>query len=359
MNRAPNSSGRVDADATLTGGSAGAGAGGAAKAAAARRTQTGSAGESRRSGRDSSRLAAERAAQAREAAEARAAAVAQAASGSGSGGSSSSSATKSPPTFWNRLGRFNPADVASAVGGYYKEKAIKGIKALPGNTRRFARRDAVGGLVGGALGITGAAVGAASGDFGSATKLATAGAAAGYYGANYYGDKEAKNVDAVNAVINEAFWNEENKARQQYLSDEEFKNSEENIRMLAQFQGSMESARESMENGDVQAFRNEGFSDIKKIGRGLKLMQEYMKDADGDSRHRGMTKEEARQRAIAVTKWEDSAGGGLYETNSLAQQKFINTTKQQIIKNGMRDQAKAEAEVKDIIKDMAYVRFGV
>ena len=129
--------------------------------------------------------------------------------------------------------------------------------------------------------------------------------------------------------------------------------------MLAQFQGSMEAARESMQNGDVQEFRNEGFSDIKKIGRGLKLMEEYMKAPDGDARHRGLSKEEARRRAIAVAKWEDSAGGGLYETNSRAQQIFMARTKKQIMDGGVTDANRAEADVKEIIRDMAYVRFGV
>ena len=253
----------------------------------------------------------------------------------------------------------NAANIASAVGGHIRAKAINGAKTLPKTAGRLVRRAVVGGIGGGALALTGAAVGAASGSPGDAMKYALAGAGAGFYGANYYGDKLANSAGETARVADEAFWNEQNKARQQYVSDEQFKNSEENIRMLAQFQGSMDAARESMGNGDVQAFRNEGFSDIKKIGRGLKLMEEYMKAPDGDSRHRGLDKKEALERAIAVAKWEDSAGGGLYETNSLAQQKFINTTKKQIMAGGVSDPNRAEQEVKDIIRDMSYYRFGV
>lgn len=251
------------------------------------------------------------------------------------------------------------ADIADAVMGHYKEKAIKGLRELPKNAVRFTRRAVVGGMAGGGLALTGAAVGAASGDAGAAMKLAAAGAGAGYYGANYYGDKIAKNIEETDKVANEAFWNEQNKLHQQQVSDERFENSEENIRMLAQFQGSMEQARESMGNGDVQAFRNEGLSDIKKIGRGLKLMEEYTKSPDGDARHKGLSRDEALKRAISVVKWEDSAGGGLYETNSLAQQKFIANTKKQVMAGREMDDSRAEQEVKDIIRDMSYVRFGV
>lgn len=175
-------------------------------------------------------------------------------------------------TRWDRLRNSDGlADAARALGYGYKDRVIKGAKTIP----RRLRRGAIGGVVGGSLAIAGAAVGIASGSPSDAFKYATAGGAAGYYGANYYGDKLAKEAGVASKMASPAFWGKQAKQRQQYLFDKEFKKNPENINTLTKALGSRDKAKEAMKDGSVQALLNNGITDPSKVAKALKLRDRY------------------------------------------------------------------------------------
>lgn len=248
-------------------------------------------------------------------------------------------------TIGSRLRNPNAAplnDVFKALGYRYKDKAIRGAKTIP----RRLRRAAIGGTVGGALGLAGAAVGIASGDPSAAFRNALAGGAAGYYGANYYGDRLAKEAVDASKTASAAFWGEEAKDRQQYLFDRDFKRNPENIDTLTKALGSRDKATKAMNDGSVQALLNNGITDPGKVAKALALRQKYI--------DRGMNDIDSLERAVSVAKWNRDSGMGVYEVNSHARETFIKGTAKQIMDNtGMSENA-ARRRVEDILKDMEY-----
>lgn len=105
-------------------------------------------------------------------------------------------------------------------------------KTLPKTGGRLVRKAAVGGFVGGSLGAIGLAVGTASGDPSKAFKYAAAGAGAGYFGANHYGDKvaAAAGKEWQSAKVN--FWGQNIKQIEQDKFDKSFLSSPKNIDTL-------------------------------------------------------------------------------------------------------------------------------
>lgn len=241
----------------------------------------------------------------------------------------------------------NVDNLTDAVADHYKDMAIKGVKSLPGAARKLVRRGVIGGVAGGALALTGAAVGAASGDAGAALKYATAGAGAGYYGANYYGDQLAKDNDKMINQAETAFWGEQAKARQQYVYDQEFKKNSANIEALTKVLGSRADAKEAMRDGTVQALLNNNITDINKIAKAVAKRNSYINN--------GMSKWKATERAVQVAKWNRDSGKSIYETNSAAHNIFIRKTKEQIKNNnpGISD-ARVDEMVTELFNDMAY-----
>lgn len=248
-------------------------------------------------------------------------------------------------TVWDRMQKEGAlGDAARAVGYRYRNKLRNGAKTMP----RRLRRAAIGGIVGGGTALAGAAVGIASGDPSKAFQYAAAGGAAGYYGANYYGDKLAKEVVGASKDAGAAFWGKDAKQRSQYLFDKEFMNNPENINAITKALGSRDKAKEAIKDGSVQALLNNGITDPGKVAKALKLRSDYMSK-------NGMDSISALERAVSVAKWNRDAGMGVYEINSRARESFIKRTMEQVQEGtpGLSN-ADARSRVEQILAEMEY-----
>lgn len=246
----------------------------------------------------------------------------------------------------NRTGLGLGARFGNAVGaaGYrnYRKLADR-AKTLPKTAGRFVRRTAVGAAGAVPLAVLGAGVGIASGDPSKAFQYAAAGGAAGYYGANYYGDKVAKGLQGTGDTARNAFWGSDVKLLNIEKHDREFKESAENIDILTQALGTRDKAKRAMQDGSVQALLNNGIADPKKVGKALKLRDKYVKS--------GMNDDAALQRAVSMAVWNRDSGKGIYEINSRARESFIKQTVEQIKQSGV-DEAEAKSRVQQILDDM-------
>lgn len=235
---------------------------------------------------------------------------------------------------------------AIGAAGYRNyRKLVNTAKTLPGSAGRLVRRAAVGGAVGLPLAMLGAGVGIASGDPSKAFQYAAAGGAAGYYGANYYGDKVAGGLSGTGKTAANAFWGSDTSKLEKDRFDREFKQDPETIDALTKALGSRGAAKEAISDGSVQALLNNGISDKSKVAKALKLKKEY--------KRKGMNDDAALQRAVAMAKWNKDAGKGIYEVNSRARQSFIEQTMKQIQENddSITDN-EARSRVEQILKDM-------
>ena len=272
--------------------------------------------------------------------------------------------TNTHPTVRGRLSKgklgLTLDNMARTAEIYYGNKLINGARSLPKTAGRLVRKAVVGGLAGGTLAITGAAVGAASGDAGSAMKLGTAAAAAGYYGANYYGDKYAEHAGEVYNIERNAFWGEELKARNQYLADEAAKTDLDDIQMVAQFVGSMEAAQEAVDNGAIQWMREQGIEDSKYQGRVLRLAEELMKPHDGDPRHQGITDyEKALTHATAYGLQAQRAPDNVTQSGSHSNKVFVNDRIQKYMSRTGLDKDQAKEAVKNELRIIGFFKDGV
>ena len=244
-----------------------------------------------------------------------------------------------------KIGSRGLEGIGGAIGslGYrYERKLVNGIKNTPKSIGRWTRKAVLGGIAGGALGLTGAAVGIASGDAGKALQYATAAGVAGYYGANYYGDKLAKEAGEAKKDAILGYWGEDYGKRQQYLYDKKYKTDPENMKVLQKYLGAY-GAREAM-NTQVQAFLNAGITDPKAIGKALQLMNNG-KNKD----FFGQDPDEALKKAVALTEWNRDAGKGIYDKNSRAYQVFREQTIKEIQRNSGVNANDAANEVDKII----------
>lgn len=248
-------------------------------------------------------------------------------------------------TVWDRMKKEGAlGDAARAVGYRYQNKLKNAAKTMP----RRLRRAAVGGIAGGGMALAGAAVGIASGDPSKAFQYAAAGGAAGYYGANYYGDKVAKEVVEASKDAGAAFWGKDAKQRSQYLYDKEFMSNPENINAITKALGSRDKAKEAIKDGSVQALLNNGITDPGKVAKALKLRSDYMSK-------NGMDSMSALERAVSVAKWNRDAGMGVYEINSRSRESFIKRTMEQVQQGtpGLSDKD-ARSRVEQILEEMEY-----
>ena len=202
----------------------------------------------------------------------------------------------------------------TAYSGYYRAKTKLADKArtLPKAGGRLIRKAAIGGLVGGGLGTIGLAVGAASGDPSKAFSLAAAGGAAGYYGANYYGDKLAKAAGNMAKSSEVAFWGTDIKAIEQARFDRDFYRNPDNRDKLIRALNSPGAVQEAIDNGQVQAFLNVGITDAGKIGKSLLLL------------NKGKVK--SLQEAVAVAQWNRDLGPAIFDPSSEHRANYIKRT---------------------------------
>ncbi len=247
-----------------------------------------------------------------------------------------------------------------------KLRTVKGVKRLPRQAGRFVRRTAVGTLGAIPLAFMGAAVGTASGDVSKAFQLAAAGGTAGYYGLNYYGDKVARTAGNyardMKQGAQDAFWGTEKKKLEQARFDKAFKANPDNIDALTKALGSREKAKDAMENGNVQAFLNNGITDPGKIGRALVLMQRLEEGKTLDNKgkrkkHKPLDREAALKRAVAVAALNKSSGKAIYESNSYARRAFKENFTKQIVEqsNGTISSTEARNRVEDVLAEMQFI----
>ena len=234
---------------------------------------------------------------------------------------------------------------AIGAAGYRNyRKLVSTAKTLPGSVGRLTRKAVIGGVGAVPLALLGAGVGAASGDPSKAFQYAAAGAAAGYYGSNYYGDKVAGGLSGTGKTAANAFWGSDTSKLEKDRFDREFKQDPETIDALTKALGSRGAAKEAISDGSVQALLNNGISDKSKVAKALKLKKEY--------KRKGMNDDAALQRAVAMAKWNKDAGKGIYEVNSRARQSFIEQTMKQIQEDSDIDDNEARSRVEQILKDM-------
>lgn len=134
---------------------------------------------------------------------------------------------------------------------------------------RMTRKAAIGGLGGLAAGTVGLAAGVATGDVGNVFKYGAAGAAAGYMGANYAGDKLLSGEKNLRETFKEGAIGQEE--YNNLKSDKEFYESDEFRSMLnnpSLMPGEKHRNRE-MRNA-VQVYRDNGITDTGKIAGAMK-----------------------------------------------------------------------------------------
>ncbi len=225
-------------------------------------------------------------------------------------------------------------------------KLADSAKTLPKTVGRLTRKAVVGGLVGGTLGTAGIAVGAASGDPSKAFKYASAGAVAGYYGANHYGDKAAKAAGNLAQSSKVAFWGTDIKKIEQDEFDKEFKTSAKNLDTLTRTLGTREKAREAIRKGHVQAFLNQGITDTEKIGKALALMNDNKLGARNES--------DGLAKAVALASWEKNISHSIYDRTSMHRAEFIEREVEALVEAGI-DERTATKRVERILENLEYL----
>ena len=233
------------------------------------------------------------------------------------------------------------------MGGYrLKRKIANKVHTLPKSAGRLIRRVGIGGLVGGALGTAGLAIGAASGDPSKAFQYAAAGGAAGYYGANYYGDKLAKGVGKDYQSAKVAFWGSNIKQIEQDKFDKEFLADADNREKLLRGLGSPEEVEKAIKDGSVQAFLSTGYTDAGKIGKALKLLK------DG--------KVKSLDQAVAIANWERDIGPAIFDPTSEHRRSYIDRTVRELKRQSSDpdkfNENSARARVEEIIDTIDQIR---
>ena len=235
--------------------------------------------------------------------------------------------------------------VGSAAYTPYRQIANK-VHTLPKSAGRLVRKAVVGGVVGGALGTAGLAVGAAAGDPSKAFSLASAGAVAGYYGANHYGDKAAKSVGEVAESARTGFWGEDIDKIEQAKFDDEFSKDAKNIDILTRALGTRDKAKKAIEKGQVQAFLNKGVTDVAKIGKALALMEKNELGARNEA--------DGLEKAVALTVLDKSINHSIYDRTSMHRAAFIEREVEELVESGMKKETATE-KVEKILKNLEYL----
>ena len=233
------------------------------------------------------------------------------------------------------------------MGGYrLKRKIANGARTLPKSAGRLIRRAAIGGLVGGTLGTAGLAIGAASGDLSKAFQYAAAGGAAGYYGANYYGDKVAKAVGKDLQSSKVAFWGSNIKQVEQDKFDKEFLANADNREKLLRGLGSPEEVERAIKDGRVQAFLSTGYTDAGKIGKALGLLK------------KGKVK--SLDQAVAIANWERDIGPAIFDPTSEHRRSYVDRTVKEMKRQSQDpsnfDENSARARVEEVINTINEIR---
>lgn len=213
------------------------------------------------------------------------------------------------------------------------------------NSGRTVRRGLVGAAGAVPLAILAAGAGAAMGPEKGVALVGSA-AVAGASFTNYYGDKVAKEAGSIYRSGKEVFWGKDNKKVQQYKYDQKFLKDPKTIDELTKTLGSRSKAKAAIKDGTVQAFLNNNITDVKHIGKALKLQQNYKENMKKEYEKKKIkvgAKEEREiadmslQKSIAMAMWHRDINMGIFEENS---------TEQIAWKNGMYSKLRESGETK-------------
>ena len=246
------------------------------------------------------------------------------------------------------------ANTGRAVGYRAANKARNAIRNAPKTAGRWTRKAVVGGIAGGGLALAGAAVGIASGDPSKAAQLAMAGGAAGYYGANYYGDKVAKATGGLGESARTSFWGSDMRDIDSSRFDRQFVEDPKNREALTKAFGSRAEVVEKIKDGSVQALLNNGIYDPNKMGKALKLQKKYAeqirKNNPGLSKQK--IEDQALTQAVAMAKWNRDVSTRIYDPMSRDRMAFEKRLQEQLENEGGMDKASAKSRVEEILNDL-------
>ena len=137
--------------------------------------------------------------------------------------------------------------------------------------RRMARRGIIGATGAMAAGTIGLAAGVATGDVGNAVKYGAAGAAAGYMGANYVGEKALSGEKNIRETFKEGAIGQQEynnlKSDKEFYSSKEFREMVNNHDLMQNKRGA--GRTKAMRNA-VQVYRDNGITDTGKIQTAMK-----------------------------------------------------------------------------------------
>lgn len=231
---------------------------------------------------------------------------------------------------FSRLG-----DATRSMGYRGYRGAINGFKKMPKKAFRLARRGAIGALGGGTAALLAAGAMAASGDPSKAFSTAMAAGVAGASFGNYYGDKLAGGAGSLAKAGKDAFWGADGKKLKQHRYDQAFLKNPDTIDTLAKYMGSRDEAITAIQDKSVQAFLNSNITDPKKIGKALTYQKKFMA--------KGMSVDQALERAVAVAQWSRDINPGVFAPNSNEQARW---------KANMRASGVSERDVDDLLNQM-------
>ncbi len=245
--------------------------------------------------------------------------------------------------------RLGSAGRAIGYRGY--RKVVNGVKKLPKTAGRWTRKAVVGGIAGGGLALAGAAMGIATGDPSKVAQMAMAGGAAGFYGANYYGDKIAKGAGELGQGMKTSFWGKDMKDIDNAKFDRQYMNDPKIREALTKSRGSRKEVVQDLKDGSVQACLNNGIQDPSKMGKILKLRDKLEKKYIS----RGMNQEQARDqalaRAIGVGKYSSAVSPRIIDKFSQERAIFDRRMMNQLTASGM-SQEQAKSKVDELLEEL-------
>ncbi|MCI8392917.1 MAG: hypothetical protein HFJ24_02000 [Clostridia bacterium] len=255
------------------------------------------------------------------------------------------------------LGR-RVGDSVRSMGYNASQKAIKGVKKLPGKAFRTARRAGIGAFTGGAAALAALGVGATMSPEKAMALTATAFSAGSNFG-NFYGDKLAGAGGDIAKGGAQAFWGSDYKKIQQSKFDKEFMAAPETIDALTKSLGSRDAAIAAINDGSVQALLSKNHTDAAKIGKALSKRGNYLEAAKAQAMARGASEADAQkiaeqqslERVIGLANWARDINPGVFNPNSREQLAWKNTITRQLVASGVSPSA-ATKRVEEVLDEM-------
>ena len=250
-------------------------------------------------------------------------------------------------------------DSSRSFGYTMRRQVISGAKTLPKKLGRTVRRTALGAAGAIPLAILAAGAGAATGDPAKAAAMVAGAAGAGYSFANYYGDKGARAIGAGMNSAQTAFWGTELKARQQYKFDEQFKKSPELRDALMKVYNNKEEVEQAINSGAIQAFLNDGETDVGRIAKAMYLKDKVFKKEKvdpstlkkGEKNGYGLTERQALERALVTARMTRNLSPNAWINGTRENEVIRRSLENQFASAGVGDKNKITEEIDRILED--------